>query len=96
MSPPENTYRSDLKKQILAAEKEGIDLEAVPAMLKFASLKRPDTYFRDLAKSQKEPCKPCKKRGVICEAMNMGGHECFQCIGQPGCDRQACTSLRVS
>ena len=96
MSPPENTYRSDLKKQILAAEKEGIDLEAVPAMLKFASLKRPDTYFRDLANSQGIRCKPCTKRGVICEAMNMGGHECYQCIGRPGCDRQACRCLSIT
>ena len=96
MAPPDNTYRSDLKRQILAAEKEGIILHAVPAMLQFASLKRPDTYFRDLANSQGIRCKPCTKRGVICEAMNMGGHECYQCIGRPGCDRQACRCLSIT
>ena len=63
MPPPANTYRSDLKKQILAAEKEGISLQAVPAMLKFLSLKKRESYLRDLAKSQEYPCKPCKKRG---------------------------------
>ena len=93
MAPPAKTYRSDLEKALRAAERAGIHLKAVPAMLKLDQVK--NTYLRDLANSQTKRCERCRKRGVICEPMNLGGHECFGCLGLGSCEWARCKYIFV-
>ena len=78
-----------------AAEKAGIHLNVVPAMLRPEAATIP--YLRDLAKAQAKPCEPCVKKGIICQATNLNRVGCYACMWGRDCTWQICmTSIAIT
>ncbi len=90
--PPLKTYQAALEANLRRAERQGVKISVVPAMLRPTAAT--PKFFRDLAKSQRIVCKPCKKKGIICQATNLSRLSCYGCLWSRDCDRQTCESCR--
>ncbi|RDX40586.1 hypothetical protein OH76DRAFT_1490164 [Lentinus brumalis] len=90
--PPPKTYQAALEANLRRAERQGVKISVVPAMLRPSGAT--PKFFRDLAKSQKIVCKSCKKKGIICQATNLSRLSCYGCLWGRDCDRQTYMTKR--
>ena len=67
--PAPKTYRSDLEDALRAAERQGIHIGVVPAMLR--PKEATFALLRDLGECQQQFCKQCQEKGIVCRPTNL-------------------------